>query len=104
VAIGAGVVGEHERIRGVGLRAGCAPARTRGLEGCRLDHQDGMARPGDQSDDQTFTAFDRDRDQRRVAQLGELGKQCRELGVGVLDHPGLDRHAVVIEQTHPVNR
>jgi len=44
-----------------------------------------MVRPGDQSDDQTFTAFDRDRDQRRVAQLGELGKQCRELGVAVLD-------------------
>lgn len=104
VPVGAGVVGEHEGIRGVGLRAGCAPPRTCGLEACRLDHQHGMARPGDQADDQTFTPFDGDRDLRRIAQLGEVGKQCCELGVGVVDHPGLDRRAVVIEEAHPVNR
>ena len=40
-----------------------------------------MARPDDQPNDQTLTAFDRDGNERRVAQFGELRKQCRELGI-----------------------
>ncbi len=35
-----------------------------------------MARPGDQSDDQTFTAFDRDRDQPRITS-GQPGRRNR---------------------------
>jgi hypothetical protein len=62
-----------------------------------------MARPGNQSDDQPFTTFDRDREQPRIALLSKLGKHSRELRAGVLDHPGLDRHAVVVEETHAVN-
>jgi len=63
-----------------------------------------MARPRDQSNNQTFTALDRDRHRPRLAQLGELDEQRREILLGVLDHPGLDRRAVLIEEAHPVQR
>ena len=97
VMIGAGVVGEHERVSRVGLRTCRTPPRSRSLERCRLDHQHRVTCAGDAPYRQTLTTLDRDRDACRITQLGEFGEERRDAVLGVLDHPGLDYHPVVVD-------
>lgn len=73
------------------------PPWSRSFERCRFDHQYWVACAGDASYDQTFTTLDRDRDARRITQLGEFGEERRDVFLGVLDHPGLDYHPVVVD-------
>jgi hypothetical protein len=72
VAVGAGVVGEHESIPGVGLGARGPPARSRRVEPGRFGHQDRMTGCSDQPDDQALAALDGNRQVVRVGQLAQL--------------------------------
>jgi hypothetical protein len=65
-----------------------------------------MARSGDQTDDEAFPAFDRDRQLRHVTsldELGELAEDLHKLVLGVLDHPSLDDCTLVIDEAHRVH-
>ena len=102
VDISPGVVGQHERVSGIRFCAGQSPPRPRCLERRRFDHQHRMTSTGDQSNDQTLPAFDRDWYRRWVADRVELGKQRRQRQLGMLNHPGPDHPTCIIDEANTV--
>lgn len=63
-----------------------------------------MTGSGDQPDDETLAALDRDRQVVRVSQLGQLDEESGKVVVGVPDQPLLHDRAVTVNDAHAVVR
>ena len=100
MTVGSGVVGEHERVTEIRLRAGRTPPRARRFERCRLDHPHRMPCTSDRPDDQPLASFDRDRQRRRRGELTQLDEQSSERTLGVLDQPSPHDRTVVVDDAH----
>jgi hypothetical protein len=102
VTIGSGVVGEHERVPEIRLRAGRTPPRARRFECRRFDHPHRMSGTSDRPHDQPLTSFDRDRQRRRCGELTQLNEQPSQCALGVPDQPSPHHRTVVVDHAHTV--